>query len=106
MGYDIHGWKTMWKEEIGYVGCNYAWQPNFKKYLGFDIKELNGRVTKKNLDEMVMHMDKIIEGLRNETESKNFMGSLSNSTNEQMIEGFISIRDGIADGRVRYFSVS
>jgi hypothetical protein len=55
---------------------------------------------------MVVHMDKIIEGLRNETESKNFIGSLSNSTNEQMIEGFISIRDGIADGRVRYFSVS
>ena len=42
MGYDIHGWKTMWKEEIGYVGCHYAWQHNFKKYLGFDIKELNG----------------------------------------------------------------
>jgi hypothetical protein len=52
MGYDIHGWKTMWKEEIGYVGCNYAWQPNFKKYLGFDIKELNGRVTKKNRDKI------------------------------------------------------
>ena len=55
---------------------------------------------------MVIHLNKLIEGVSNEAESKNFMGSLSNSTNEQMIEGFVSIRDGITDGRVRYLSVS
>ena len=105
MGYDITGWKTMYKEEIGCVSCNYAWQSNFKSYLGFDVKELNGRVTKKNRDEMVVHLNKLIEGVSKETESKNFMGSICNCTNEQMVEGFVNIRDGIADGRVRYLTV-
>ena len=105
MGYDITGWKTKYKESVAGISCNYAWQPNFKKSLGFDISELNGRVTKSNRYLFIEHLNKLIDGVINEVETKNYRGSVCNCSNEDLIDGLTQIINGIERGDVRYLTV-
>lgn len=111
MGYDIISSKTKkeWYNDgsIHHIQCQYAYQPVFKNALGYDIKELNGRLLKKDITKYICELNKIITMLENSNVNiPMYAGNLSNCSQERLINEFKELRDLIADGKVGYISIS
>jgi len=105
MGYDFNGYKTKTSDElIADVMCPYAWEPIFKKYLGFEPQDLSGRVTLKNTDFIIDSIYKLIKAVE-ENEIEQFRGNLANCSKEQMLKDFKAIIFGVFNRSIRYLSV-
>jgi hypothetical protein len=114
MGYDIVG-KTSLKDynEKGYEGsvlahvqCPYAWQSKFQEAIGCDIKDFNGRLTNKNYVNFVEALDKIIKMIENGTIITQYIGNMSNRTNEQLLKDFYKLREGVLNRSIKYVCIS
>ena len=111
MGYDIISSRTKkeWFNDgsLHHIQCQYAYQPFFKEALGYDIKELNGRLLKRDIAKYVSELDKIINALENNTVNiPMYAGNLSNCSPERLINEFKELKDLIIDCKIGYISIS
>lgn len=111
MGYDIISSKTKkeWYDSgsVHHIQCQYAYQPIFKEALGYDIKELSGRLLKRDVIKYISDLDKIINTLENNNISiPMYSGNLSNCSQETLINEFKELKDLIVDGKIGYINIS
>ena len=111
MGYDIISSRTKkeWFNDgsLHHIQCQYAYQPVFKNALGYDIKELSGRLLKRNITKYISELDKIINALENNTINiPMYAGYLSNCSQERLIDEFKELRYLISDGKIGYIDIS
>jgi len=111
LGYDIISSKTKkdWfdKGSLHHIQCQYAYQPVFKRALGYDIKELHGRLLKKNIPNYIKELDKIIDILRNDNvDVPMFAGNLANCNKNRLANEFEELKYLISNGKIRYVDIS
>ena len=111
MGYDIISSKTKkeWfdKGNLHHIQCQYAYQGIFQEALGYDIKELDGRLLKRDIPKYVSELDKIITTL--EKDSVNipmYRGNLANCNKDRLIDEFKELKGLIGNGKIGYISIS
>lgn len=111
MGYDIISSRTKkeWFEKgnLHHIQCQYAYQGIFQEALGYDIKELEGRLLKKDILKYVSELSKIIAILKKDSVNiPMHRGNLANCSKERLIDEFEELRGLIDNGKVGYISIS
>lgn len=111
IGYDIIASKTKkeWNKSgsLYHVQCQYAYQSVFKKVLGYDIKELDGVIYKKDTSKVSSALNNLINGLEASEEKIDMLvGNLANCTKDQLINDFMELKKLIDNGQVGYLSIT
>ncbi len=111
MGYDIISSKT--KKEwfsngsLHQIQCQYAYEPIFKKALGYEISKLSGRLLKRDIAKYICELNKIINTLENEVFTvPMYVGCVSNCSQVHLVSELKELRDLISDGKIGYINIS
>lgn len=111
MGYDIISSRTKkeWFEKgsLHHIQCQYAYQGVFQEALGYDIKELDGRLLKKDVPKYVSELDKIITTLEKDSvDVPMYRGNLANCSKDKLINEFKELKDLINNEKIGYISIT
>ena len=108
MGYDFYGKHRKTDDEyIFTTECMYAYQPIFKECFSKDIKEFNGRVTKRKVEEFKLGVDKLSENPdRYNLNHKQMMGYLGNKDYAKLVEELYELYSLMKSKDVGYLEIS
>lgn len=107
MGYDFYGYHRKTDEEwLFTTECMYAYQPVFRECFGKDIKEFNGRVTKKKIEEFKTGLEKLKSNKDNNRDERQFAGYISNITYDKLCDKLSELLELMESKKVCYLSIS
>lgn len=112
MGYDIVSAKSKklknenYDNVLSHIQCQYAYQQYFREAFGCEIKCWNGRLVKNKRQEFIKGIDNFINILQKGINVPNYVGYLSNCTNETLIIEFQKLKELIQDNKIGYISIS
>lgn len=106
MGYGFIGYHRKTDDEcIFYEECMYAYQPVFRECFGKEITEFCGRVTKKNIEEFEVGLEKFKSNKFNNRDSEQCVGYVSNITYDKLCDRLTELLELMKDKQVCYLSI-
>ena len=106
MGYDFFGYHRATDDKsLFYATCMYAYEPVFKQCFGKEISKFSGRVTKKNIEEFKIGLERFKSSRNNNRDSSQFVGDISNTTYDKLCKELSELLKLMESKEVCYLSI-